>query len=180
MSFASDRVRALMGIFAGSAFDLEELETMQKRLETVERDFANLEDISKPGSEIQALFEERTETARTWEEEDEQDWPQIYENIFHHVIQKREDLSNEWLNGVLKSPKEIAGMDAERCQQFRSRLEAAPTYLTESDRKKLEEMKTAIRKRFEDLEIEGLLVQFRQLPQKLQKEFYEIISAEVG
>jgi len=70
-------------------------------------------------------------------------------------------------------------MNAEKCQHLQSRLEAAPTYLTESNRKKLEEMKTAIQKRFEDLKVEGLLAQFRRLPQKLRREFYDIISAEL-
>ncbi|MFP4583932.1 MAG: hypothetical protein ACLFN9_11215 [Desulfococcaceae bacterium] len=169
-----------MEIFTGSSFEIEELETMQKRLEAVERDFAALDDLSKPDSEIRAIFDERMETARAWEEEDEQDWPQIYENMFHHVIKKREDLSKDWLDGVLTSPKEIAGMNAEKCQRLQSRLEAAPIYLTEADRKNIDEMKTAIQKRFEDLKVEGLLAQFRRLPQNLRREFFEIISAEVG
>ncbi|MFP4421236.1 MAG: hypothetical protein ACLFRG_11895, partial [Desulfococcaceae bacterium] len=177
---AREEVRTLMEIFTGSSFEIEELETMQKRLEAVERDFAALDDLSKPDSEIRAIFDERMETARAWEEEDEQDWPQIYENMFHHVIKKREDLSKDWLDGVLTSPKEIAGMNAEKCQRLQSRLEAAPIYLTEADRKNIDEMKTAIQKRFEDLKVEGLLAQFRRLPQNLRREFFEIISAEVG
>ncbi len=177
-------VRDLMAIFSGEEIDIDELNKMEKRLAQFEQDFSYLNDLSKPESDLRQYVEEKIRQIHSEEEKDEdlplwRDAEDIYGKFMERVLADRKNRSNEWLKNVLQPQDRIQGMDAAGCQRLLSRLEAAPIYITEEDQAKIEEMKTAIQRRLGDLKVEGLLVQFRRLPQELKREFYKIIASEV-
>jgi hypothetical protein len=177
-------VRDLMAIFSGEDIEIEELNKMKNRLAQFERDFSYLTDLSKSESELCKYLEERIQQVHSEEKRDEdlplwRDAKDIYKKFMEHILLERKNHSKDWLKGVFKSQEVIHSMDAAGCQQFLSRLEAAPAYLTGNDQVKVEQMKVTLQNRLGDLKVEGLLVQFRRLSQKLQREFYEIIAQEI-
>ena len=177
-------VRDLMAIFAGEDIDIDELNKMDKRLAQFEQDFSYLNDLSRPESDLRQYLADKIQQIHSEEEKDEEaplwrDAQDIYDKFMEHVLTDRQNRSNEWLKGVLQPQERIQGMDAAGCQRLLSRLEVAPIYITEEDQTRIEEMKSSIQRRLGDLKVEGLLVQFRNLPKDLKREFYEIIAAEV-
>jgi hypothetical protein len=181
---ANIEARELRILLAGKEIDVEELEKMEKRLSQFEQDFSYLSDLSKPESELHHFMEERVRQIHSEEETDEdlplwRDAKDIYDKFMEHVLTDRQNRSDEWLNGVRQTQEQIQRMDAAGCQRLLSRLEAAPIYITEEDQIQIEEMKSSIQRRLADLKVEGLLVQFRRLPQELKRAFYEIIASEV-
>ncbi len=173
-----------MAIFSGEDIDIDELNKMEKRLAQFEQDFSYLNDLSKSENELRQFLDERIQQIQAEEEKDEdlplwRDAQDIYDKFMEHVLTDRQHRSDEWLKDALQSQEHIQGMDAAACQRLLSRLEAAPIYITEEDQTRIEEMKSSIQRRLGDLKVEGLLVQFRKLPQELKREFYEIIASEI-
>jgi hypothetical protein len=177
-------VRDLMAIFSGEDIEIEELNKMENRLAQFEQDFSYLNDLSKPENELRQFLEERIQQIHSEEEKDKdlplwRDAKDIYDKFMEHILTDRKNRSKEWLKGVSKSQEGIHSIDAAGCQHLLSRLEAAPVYLTSDDQVKVEEIQTALKNRLGNLKVEGLLAQFRQLPQKLKREFYETITREI-
>ncbi|MDM8516382.1 hypothetical protein QUF76_09300 [Desulfobacterales bacterium HSG16] len=71
-------------------------------------------------------------------------------------------------------------MSAEMCQSLISRLEAKPAYLGKDQIESIMAIKVVIEKQLDDLQLEGLLVRFRQLDVSLQKEFIKLVNAEIN
>lgn len=177
-------VRDLMAIFAGEDIDIDELKKMDKRLAQFEQDFSYLNDLSKSENEPRQFLEGSIQQIHSEEEKDEdlpiwRDAEDIYNKFMDLILEDRKNRSNDWLKGVLQTQEQIQQMDAAGCQRLLSKLEAAPVYITDEDQTKIEEMKSSIQRRLGDLKVEGLLVQFRRLPQKLKREFYEAIAQEI-
>lgn len=177
-------VRDLMAIFSGEDLDIEELNKMENRLTQFEQDFSYLNDLSKSENELRQFLDERIRQIHSEEEKDEdlplwRDAEDIYDKFMEHILADRKKRSSKWIEEVFLSQENIKNMEAANCQRLLSRLEAAPIYLTSDDHGKIEEMKITIKKRLENLKVEGLLVQFRKLPQKLKQEFYDIIAHEL-
>ncbi|MFP4351179.1 MAG: hypothetical protein ACLFQY_23075 [Desulfococcaceae bacterium] len=174
-----------MTLFAGEELELEELAKMEKRLGQFEEDFSVWsDDLSIPTSELKEKVERRIQETLAEEEKDEElpfwrDAREIYDSFLSHLIADRKTRSEGWLSNVRKTPDVIADMEASDCHNLLSRLESAPAYLADEDRAVVSEMKEAIQKRIGGLKVEGLLAMYRQLPQTLRREFFEIISAEI-
>lgn len=107
--------------------------------------------------------------------------------ITHDDLNKVENLRKEiqdrlseiWVSQVYKSSEEIWKMPADECHYLILKLNSAPEYVTDKDLKKINRLTKEAENRLAELNVEGLLIRFRNLPLSMQKEFLRLAAAEL-
>ncbi|MCP4460966.1 MAG: hypothetical protein GY816_23540, partial [Cytophagales bacterium] len=138
---------------------------------------------SLPNKELKNMVSARiAEIMENQDDEDEPPWDSvtIYNNFLNHILKERHKEASKWMNGVEVTSDVIEKMSAEKCQASLNRLELKPAYLGDEQFRIIKQMRSALEDRLDDLQIEGLLVRFRQLPLFLQEEFLKLATAEVN
>ncbi|MEE4355993.1 MAG: hypothetical protein V2I97_05940, partial [Desulfococcaceae bacterium] len=177
------KVKNLMGIYFGQEMDMDDLTMMDKQLGQFERDFTIWNDAGIPNSDLKKMVSDRiSEIMENQDDEDEPPWDSevVYNNFLHQILHERHKEAVRWMEGVALPFDPIEKMPAEKCQTLLNRLDLKPAYLGDEQIKSLMKMKAALEKRLDDLQVEGLLVRFRQLPEILQKEFLKLAVSEVN
>ena len=67
-------------------------------------------------------------------------------------------------------------MDARSCQINLGKIENTPIYLSPEQIKKIDHIRSLLTQRMSELQLDGVLEMYRNLPPSLQKQFLELIS----
>lgn len=180
---ARSEIRELMDIFSGQEMDMEDISRMDGQSAQFERDFSLWNDLSIPNEELSSMVSRRIEEILALQPEDDPppwDVEEIYETVLENLLIRRRENAKRWFESAVPRDEHIPDMNADICAQYLNRLENAPAYIEAEQSEQIKRIKIKLEERLDGLQVEGLLVRFRQLSESLQKQFLEIAGAELG
>ena len=170
-------------IFDGQQSDLEDFDIMQRQLAIFKNDMMSWADETISNDELTKKVEHRiTETDEELNKIDEPVWDTdtAYRETLKRILQKRFERAEEWINGIYTTEDNIESMPAEKTQKLLNKLQFIPAYFNASQTEKMAVFKQMLEDRLEAMQIEGLIVKFRQMPVDMQHQFFELIKDELS
>jgi hypothetical protein len=172
----------LQPLFSGESVDSSDLLQMLDQIIVFQRDLAIWQDMSLPANQLNNLFDQRLKEAEEiMDGDDPPPWdPEpIYRMLYNYVLSQRKMASDQWFDGLFVEPKVAAKMPLEDCQRLLNRIKNVPEYIDNDQRNKVGKLAEALENRLSTLEVEGLLVRFRALSEKLRRQFLELAAKEI-
>lgn len=173
-----NEVSSLILIYQGEEQNVEDLKLVQRQLDIIEIHYRRLDDDS--------LYEEEFEEIgnRCIEETDNEffddapplDSELIYNSIKNSIRAKREQVALGWMQRNVPELKEITKLNANETMDRKTRLQKIPSVLSREQVNTVREAIGVCEKRFDELEVEGLVVKFKSLSEGSKKIFLNKIS----
>lgn len=178
IAFWRNEVADLIILNDGEEQDLSDLIQVQQQLDLIERHFRLFSDMSQTDSELAKLVEHCVQETEVMFSEDAPPLQagRIYDGIYQKIRQERKVLAKRWIEKNLPDMESIRELDASEAQRVKSRLEALPVYLSESEESSVRQALVSCEERLDELEVEGLLARYSALSPKNRRRFLEAVS----
>ncbi|HID98897.1 MAG TPA: hypothetical protein EYP59_01235 [Thiotrichaceae bacterium] len=111
------------------------------------------------------------------DEEDELPWDveEVYKDILSYLLQEREKAASRWCAGISIDINKVKEMDARSCQLNIGKIENPPIYLSSEQIEEIDNLRHRLTQRMSELQLDGVLEMYRNLPPSLQKRFLELV-----
>ena len=175
------KVTQMLSIFADDELNMDELNAMRQQLQQFEKDAIDWNNLHCSNDDLIKAVESRIDTLlKEQDDEDELPWDteETYNNLLTHLLQERQRAASRWFEGVTINPEAIKEMDARSCQINLGKIENPPIYLSHDQDEKISQFRDLLTQRVKELQLDGVLAMYRDLPPELQKKFVEIIIAK--
>ena len=175
------KVTQMLSIFADDELNMDELNAMRQQLQQFEKDAIDWNNLLCSNDDLIKAVESRIDTLlKEQDDEDELPWDteETYNNLLTHLLQERQRAASRWFEGVTINPEAIKEMDARSCQINLGKIENPPIYLSHDQDEKISQFRDLLTQRVKELQLDGVLAMYRDLPPELQKKFVEIIIAK--
>ncbi len=158
--------------------NIDELRAMQIQLRQFEEDYLSWDDLTVSNNVLARKVEIRIH-ALLEEQDDEEELPwdaeEVCNDILTHLLDERGLSAIRWLDGVGIEAKQIKYLNARNCHLYMEKISNPPAYLNPEQTKGISQLRNLLTQRLSELQLDGVLEMFRNLPKVLQKEFVEII-----
>lgn len=172
-------VNQLLSIFSeDNPANIEDLYAMQQQLKQFEDDFISWNDLGVSNEALRDMAESKVTTLLTeQDEEDELPWDveEVYKDILNHLLQEREKAASRWCAGIAIDANKVKEMDARSCQLNLGKIENPPIYLSPEQIEEIDNLRHLLTQRMSELQLDGVLEMYRNLPPSLQKRFLELV-----
>jgi hypothetical protein len=179
---AQREVDQLLSIFSeDNPANLEDLYSMQQQLREFENDLISWEDLTISNDDLKKMVKIRIDSLLSdLTEEDELPWDteEIYLGILDQLLRERENAASYWFSGSMIDDSQIEKMDAMACRLNLKKIETPPNYLSEEQIKEIDQLRYLLKKRMNDLQLDGVLEMFNNLSHDLQEEFIKIVMSK--
>lgn len=91
--------------------------------------------------------------------------------VLREIEGKRRDHAARWMSKYVPDVGSIKALNIDLIQRLRAVLQSPPAVLSDDERKTVSEALRACNRRLDEMEVEGLLVRFRDLSREAQEEF---------
>lgn len=169
------RINDLSSIFEGCEADLEDLNSMNKAIKSFKQFYKKIdEDLT--WEQFETISKDMTRVIIESFHEDETLWQidQILVSLYEEIKNKRINQSEKWLNSIEKEFSKLSLMSISEASQLHSKLSNPPTYLTKQNLEEINKIINKIEEYLSKLEIDWLIVKFKELPESSKKEFLKI------
>lgn len=176
---AQREVGQLLTIFAeDKPANIDELRAMQIQLRQFEENYLSWDDLTVSNDVLVKKVEVKINTLLA-EQDDEEEFPweaeEVYNDILKYLLDERGRSANRWLDGVGIEAKQIQDLDARNCHLHMEKMTNPPAYLNPEQIEGISQLRKLLTQRLSELQLDGVLEMFRNLPEALQKEFVEIV-----
>lgn len=174
------QVSQMLSIFAEDELNLDELNTMRQQLEQFEEDASSWNNLHCSNDELIQKVESKIDSLlKDQDDEDELPWDteETYKKLLNHMLHERQQAASRWFDEVAINPETIKTMDARVCQINLSKIGNPPIYLSQKQDEKVSHFQSLLTQRVKELQLDGVLAMYRDLPPELQRKFIEIVSS---
>lgn len=177
IEFWRQTVSAMMVVYSGHDQDIEDLKSVQRQIDLLEKHRVLLTNETLSPSEFEQACSEclAQVKAEFGDEAPPLDEDAIYESMIALVKNERERAASDWLRRNLPGVDGIERMDARSVLDIRSRLQSRPRFLSDQQVAEVDAVLEACDKRLDDLEVEGLIARFLALPSRAKRAFIRAI-----
>lgn len=154
---------------------------MQKQLREFENDLISWDDLTVSNDDLTKMVKIRIDSLLSeLDEDDELPWDteEVYQEILDQLLREREKAASHWFRENKIDDSQVELMDARACQLNLSKIESPPSYLSDEQVKEIYQLRSLLKKRMSDLQLDGVLEMFNNLSHDLQKEFIKIIMSK--
>lgn len=175
------QVSQMLSIFVEDRLNIGELSAMQQQLELFEQDISDWNNLHCSNDELIKTVKLRIAILQKEEDDDDElpwDTEKTYDNILNHLLQERQQSASRWFDGVAIDLETIKEMDARTCQINLGKIENPPIYISGDQEKQITLFRKVLTQRVKELQLDGVLAMYQDLPPELQKKFVEIIISK--
>ncbi len=166
---------SLLLIYFGEERDVSDLEEVLQQLSLIESHIDKLENYALSDDEFLNVYDECiAETEEQFQEDvPPLDYEIIYPALKDIIKNKRHILAAEWLKQNVPDVEKISHLDASQAVTLRNNLLDRPRLLSEGQNSKVDLAIKTCNNRLDELEIEGLLVRYKELNTSKKRLFLE-------
>ncbi len=168
-------------IYEGCDTDLAELRLTRRALHFYRDVFKQLSSELLSENDLEALFISLKEKGVNELADDEPIWmpDETINIILKYVTKVRETAGKQWLQRIEPMIDKIMEMDVSEANELHNKLSNSPAFLSQSQKNSLGRLQAKVEERLNQIRIEWLVEKYKDLDEKLRKEFLRQIGATI-
>jgi hypothetical protein len=170
-------VKSLLPAYENLDSDLKDFQLMRHALKTYQKSYHRLSDEKLTWKEFEIMVDETRKECVAIFGDDELPWSleETIEVFKRNITKHRKGQSTAWINALEEDIAGITTMDTNGVNRLYTRINTPPAVLTEAHEKRLEILAKKVASRLDALSVEWLIVKFKELSPKNQKDFFRLV-----
>lgn len=174
-----DEVQDLLPIFEGCDADVKDFHIMRRLLQALQNYYRQLANERLSSTELAGLVERSREEVLSLFDDEAIPWDieESFRGFLTEIGKKRTKWSIAWIAELRGETADAGNLSVEEANRLHAKCQDPPPFLTEQDRKEVDEIVSALEERLNDLDLDWLIERFKELPEPSKQKFLEFAEA---